>query len=64
MGIGAGLAGGDNVLHGLSGVPLLAVGSFVFMGFAFVGVWLGVVAERLTKARIVLWPDASEADSN
>jgi hypothetical protein len=42
MGVCAALAAGDNVLHGLSGVPLLAVGSIVFMVSAFVGVWIGV----------------------
>jgi len=31
MGLGATIAAGDNVLHGLSGVPLLAVSSFTFM---------------------------------
>jgi uncharacterized membrane protein YedE/YeeE len=62
MGIGASLAGGDNIFHGLSGIPLLAVSSFVFMVFAFVGVWLGVLAERVTKARIVMWPDAPDIE--
>ncbi len=42
MGSSAALAVGDNILHGLSGVPLLAVGSIVFMFFAFIGVWIGV----------------------
>ncbi len=39
MGLGAAVAAGDNVLHGLSGVPLLAVSSLAFMLGAFVGVW-------------------------
>ena len=42
MGLGAAVAAGDNVLHGLSGVPLLAVGSVTFMVGAFLGVWTGV----------------------
>lgn len=42
MGAGAAMAAGDNVYHGLSGVPLLAVGSITFMVCAFVGVWLAV----------------------
>jgi uncharacterized membrane protein YedE/YeeE len=42
MGAGAAVAAGDNVYHGLSGVPLLAVGSITFMVCAFLGVWLGV----------------------
>jgi uncharacterized protein len=42
MGIGATLVEGDNVLHGLTGVPLLAVSSITFMACSFVGVWAGV----------------------
>ncbi|HWR57819.1 MAG TPA: YeeE/YedE thiosulfate transporter family protein [Thermodesulfovibrionales bacterium] len=42
MGLSSAVAAGDNVLHGLSGVPLLAVGSLSFMLFVFIGVWLGV----------------------
>jgi hypothetical protein len=42
MGISAAIAAGDNVLHGLSGVPILAISSFIFMLTAFLGVWVGV----------------------
>jgi hypothetical protein len=42
MGLGAALSAGDNIAHGLSGVPLLAVGSLTFMACVFLGVWLGV----------------------
>ncbi len=42
MGIGAAIAGGDNVAHGLSGMPLLAWASVTFMAFVFAGVWCGV----------------------
>lgn len=42
MGFGASVAAGDNVLHGLSGVPLLALSSFVFMLCVFIGVWAGI----------------------
>jgi len=42
MGLGASVAAGDNVAHGLSGVPLLAVGSLTFMVCMFLGVWAGV----------------------
>jgi uncharacterized membrane protein YedE/YeeE len=42
MGLGATLAGGDNVLHGLSGVPILAVSSIVVMVCIFAGVWIGI----------------------
>lgn len=42
MGLSSALAAGDNVFHGLSGVPLLAVSSLSFMCFVFLGVWAGV----------------------
>lgn len=42
MGLSASIAGGDNILHGLSGVPVLAVSSIVFTVMAFVGSWLGI----------------------
>jgi hypothetical protein len=42
MGLGAAVSAGDNVAHGLSGVPLLAVGSLTFMACLFLGVWAGV----------------------
>jgi hypothetical protein len=42
MGLGAAVSAGDNVGHGLGGVPLLAVGSLTFMACAFLGVWVGV----------------------
>ncbi len=42
MGTSAAVAAGDNMLHGLSGVPILAVSSFLFMLFMFLGVWAGI----------------------
>jgi hypothetical protein len=42
MGFGAAIALGDNVSHGLSGVPLLALSSLGFMVMVFLGVWTGV----------------------
>lgn len=42
MGVSAAIAMGDNVLHGLSGVPILAISSFIFMTAVFFGVWAGV----------------------
>jgi hypothetical protein len=42
MGLGATMVNGDNVMHGLSGVPLLAVSSLTFMVCIFIGVWVGV----------------------
>jgi hypothetical protein len=42
MGVSAAIAMGDDVLHGLSGVPILAISSFIFMISSFAGVWAGV----------------------
>ena len=42
MGLGATMVNGDNVMHGLSGVPLLAMSSLTFMFCIFIGVWIGV----------------------
>ncbi|MCI0478203.1 MAG: YeeE/YedE family protein, partial [Anaerolineales bacterium] len=35
MGVGATIAGGDNIFHGLAGVPILALSSIVVMVFIF-----------------------------
>jgi uncharacterized membrane protein YedE/YeeE len=42
MGVGATIAGGDNIFHGLAGVPILALSSIVVMIFVFAGVWVGI----------------------
>ena len=42
MGIGATVAAGDNIVHGLAGVPILGLSSFVVMIFIFAGVWVGI----------------------
>jgi len=42
MGAGATIAGGDNIFHGLAGVPILALSSIVVMLFIFAGVWIGI----------------------
>ncbi|MCI0475028.1 MAG: YeeE/YedE family protein, partial [Anaerolineales bacterium] len=42
MGVGATIAGGDNIFHGLAGVPILALSSIVVMVFIFAGVWVGI----------------------
>lgn len=42
MGVGATVANGDNILHGLSGVPILALSSIVVMLFMFAGAWVGI----------------------
>jgi uncharacterized membrane protein YedE/YeeE len=46
MGIGAGLAGGCNLGHGLVGVPLLSLGSITTVISMTLGVWL---ADRMIK---------------
>ncbi len=40
MGIGAAIAGGCNIGHGLSGVPMLSIGSIITLGFIVLGIWL------------------------
>lgn len=42
MGIGATIAGGDNIYHGLAGVPILALASIVVMLCVGAGVWVGI----------------------
>jgi hypothetical protein len=49
MGLGATLVDGDNVLHGLSGVPLLAMSSLTFMLCIFLSTWVGVKLGWLAK---------------
>ncbi|MBZ0168152.1 permease [Candidatus Methylomirabilis lanthanidiphila] len=42
MGIGAGIAGGCNIGHGLTGVPLFGLGSLTATLSVILGVWTGV----------------------
>jgi hypothetical protein len=42
MGVGATIAFGDNILHGLSGLPILGLSSIVVMLCVFAGVWVGI----------------------
>lgn len=42
MGLSAALVAGDNMLHGLGGVPLLALGSVAFIAAMVAGVWAGI----------------------
>ncbi|NLI29430.1 MAG: YeeE/YedE family protein [Nitrospiraceae bacterium] len=42
MGICAAVAAGDNILHGLSGMPILALSSTLFMLCAYAGAWIGI----------------------
>lgn len=46
LGIGASIAGGCTVGHGLTGVPLLSLGSISFTVFAILGAWFGVVISK------------------
>ncbi len=49
MGIGAAIAGGCNIGHGLTGVSLLALSSWAATGATILGVWVGAaVFERRT----------------
>jgi len=47
MGIGAGIAGGCNLGHGLVGVPLLSMGSITTVVSMAIGVWLANWAIKL-----------------
>lgn len=41
LGSSASIAGGCTVGHGVTGIPLLSVGSILFISFAIFGTWLG-----------------------
>ena len=43
MGVSGSLAGGCTVGHGLTGIPLLSIGSITFTFFAIWGAWMGVI---------------------
>lgn len=47
LGVSASLAGGCTVGHGLTGVPLLSIGSSAFTLFAMLGAWAGVYLQRI-----------------
>lgn len=49
LGATGSLAGGCTVGHGLAGIPLLSVGSLVFIGAAMLGSWSGVALEAALK---------------
>lgn len=46
LGVSASLAGGCTVGHGLTGIPLLSLGSITFTVFAILGAWTGVVVQK------------------
>lgn len=46
LGASASLAGGCTVGHGLTGIPVLSIGSVVFTVFAIVGAWAGVFVQK------------------
>jgi hypothetical protein len=47
LGVSASLAGGCTVGHGLTGIPLLALGSLTFTIFAILGAWAGLYLQKL-----------------
>ena len=46
LGISGSFAAGCTVGHGLTGIPLLSLGSIVFTLFAIFGAWTGVIISR------------------
>jgi len=50
LGASASLAGGCTVGHGLTGIPLLSLGSITFTVFAILGAWTGVYVPRLRSS--------------
>ncbi len=46
LGASGSLAGGCTVGHGLIGIPLLALGSIVFILFVILGSWTGVIIQK------------------
>jgi hypothetical protein len=46
LGASASLAAGCTVGHGLTGIPLLSLGSIAFMVFAILGAWAGVIVQK------------------
>ncbi len=46
LGASASLAGGCTVGHGLTGIPLLSLGSIAFTIFAILGAWAGVILQK------------------
>jgi uncharacterized membrane protein YedE/YeeE len=46
LGVSSSLAGGCTVGHGLTGIPLLSLGSITFIVFAIFGAWAGVIIEK------------------
>lgn len=61
MGIGAAIAGGCNLGHGLVGVPLLSMGSITTVISMAVGVWLADRAVKLWSTRQVGTVEAQSA---
>ncbi len=49
LGFSASLAGGCTVGHGLTGIPLLSLGSITFTIFAMLGAWAGVIMQKKQK---------------
>ncbi len=51
LGVSASLAGGCTVGHGLTGIPLLSLGSITFTIFAILGAWAGVLMQKKIEKR-------------
>ena len=49
LGVSASLAGGCTVSHGLTGIPVLSIGSIVFTIFAMLGAWTGVYMQKVSE---------------
>ncbi len=49
LGASGSLAGGCTVGHGLTGIPLLSLGSITFTIFAMLGAWSGVIMQKKQK---------------
>jgi hypothetical protein len=49
LGASASLAGGCTVGHGLTGIPVLSIGSIVFTVFAMLGAWSGVYMQKISE---------------
>jgi hypothetical protein len=52
LGASASLAGGCTVGHGLTGIPLLSIGSIAFTIFAILGAWSGVYIQRVFERNV------------
>jgi len=52
LGASASLAGGCTVGHGLTGIPVLSIGSIFFTIFAMLGAWAGVYMQKVSERNV------------